>query len=62
VQPEAVALRQKLSRYRIHFRELHHSRRFIRHCAELCRNVFFGLIQPVIVSLLVVPALDKFTP
>jgi len=62
VLAEAVALRQKLSRDRIHPGGLRLTGRIIRHCAERCCIAFFGLIQPVIASLLVTPALDKFTP
>jgi cytochrome bd-type quinol oxidase subunit 2 len=62
VLAEGVALHRKLSRYRIHLRGLYHAKRFFRLFAEICGIAFVMLIQPVIVSMLVMSALDKFTP
>jgi hypothetical protein len=62
VLAEGVALHQKLSRYRTHLRGLYHAKSFLRLSAEICGIAFVVLIQPVIVSMLVMSALDKFTP
>jgi cytochrome bd-type quinol oxidase subunit 2 len=62
VLAEAVALHQKLSGYRVHLRGLYHSKSFFRLFVETCGIAFVVLIQPVIVSMLVMLALDKFTP
>lgn len=62
VLAEGVALHQQLSRYRAHLRGLYQAKRFFRLFWETCSIAFIVLIQPVIVSLLVMSALDKFTP
>lgn len=59
---EGVALHSKLSKYRAHLRELYHIRSFFRLYAEIGSILFFALIQPVIVAMLVMSALDKFNP
>src|SRR5665647_1873057 len=62
VLAEAVALHRKLFRYRTHLRWLYHSKRFFRLFAEICSIAFVVLIQPVIVSMLMMSALDNFNP
>jgi hypothetical protein len=62
VLAEGVALYQKLSRYRAHLRRLYQAKRFIRLFGETSGIALVVLIQPVIVSMLVMSALDKFTP
>jgi hypothetical protein len=62
VLAEAVALHQKLSRYRAHLRGLYHAKRFLRWTAEICGIVVVVLIQPVIVAMMMMSALDNFTP
>ena len=62
VLAEGVAFYQKLSRYRVHLRGLYHAKRFFRLSGEICGIAFVVLIQPVIVSMLTMSALDKFTP
>ncbi len=62
VLAECVALHRKLSRYRAHLRGLYHAKRFFRLSGEICGIAFVMLIQPVIVSILVISALDRFTP
>jgi len=62
VLAEAVALHQKLSGYRTHLRGLYRTKRFIRLFAEISSIAFVVLIQPVIVSMLMMSALDNFNP
>jgi len=62
VLAEGVVLHQQLSRYRAHLRGLYHAKRFFRLLAEVCSIAFVVLIQPLIVSILVISALDRFTP
>lgn len=62
VLAEGVALHRRLSRYRAHLRGLYDAQRFFRLFGEICSIAFVVLIQPLIVSILVISALDKFTP
>lgn len=62
VLAEAVALHQKLSRFRAHLRGLYDAKRFVRWSAEICGIAFVVLIQPVIVAMLMMSALDNFNP
>lgn len=62
VLAEAVALHRKLSRYRAHLRGLYQTKSFFRLFAEICSIAFVVLIQPLIVSKLMMLALDNFTP
>jgi hypothetical protein len=59
---EGVAMHNKLSKYRTHLRELFSTRRFLRLYAEIASIALVVLIQPVIVTLLVMSALDNFDP
>jgi hypothetical protein len=62
VLAEGVALHDKLSKYRAHLHELHRTKRFFRLSAEIGSIAFVVAIQPVIVSKLVMSALDNFNP
>lgn len=62
VLAEGVALHRRLSRYRAHLRELYQAKRLLRLCAEISGMALVVLIQPVIVSLLMMKTLDGFTP
>jgi hypothetical protein len=62
VLAEGVALHNKLSKYRAHLRELQQTKSFIRLFAEICSIAFIVIIQPVIVTMLVMSALDNFNP
>lgn len=62
VVAEGVAMHRKVSQYRGHLRELYRTGRFLRLLSEMFGIAFVVLIQPVIVSVLVVMALDNFNP
>jgi hypothetical protein len=62
VLAEGVVLYQKLTKYQAHLRGLYHAKRFFRLTGEICIITFVVLIQPLIVSILVISALDRFTP
>jgi len=62
VLAEGVALHRKLLVYRVHLRGLYRAKRFFRLFGEICSISLVVLIQPVIVSMLVMSALDRFTP
>jgi hypothetical protein len=62
VLAEGVALHSKLSKYRAHLRELHRTKSYIRMFAEIGSISFIVIIQPVIVTMLVMSALDNFNP
>jgi hypothetical protein len=62
VLAEGVAMHSKLSKYRAHLRELYRTRRFFRLFAEIGSIAFVVLIQPAIVTMLVLSALDNFNP
>ena len=62
VLAEAVALHRKLSGYRVHLRGLYHAKNFFRLSAEICGIAVVVLVQPVIVTWLVLSALDNFNP
>jgi len=62
VLAEAVALHSKLGKYRAHLRELYLAKRFIRLFAEIGSIAFVVVIQPVVVTMLVMSALDNFNP
>jgi uncharacterized membrane protein len=59
---EAVALHRKLARYRTHLRGLRSKKRYIRLFAETGSVAVVVLIQPVLVTMLLLSALDRFTP
>lgn len=62
VLAEGVALHRKLSRYRAHLRELYQAKRLFRLFAEISGVALVVLIQPLIVSMLMMRTLDGFTP
>ena len=62
VLAEAVALHRQVSKYRDHLRELYRSGRFLRLLSEIFGIIFAALIQPVIVSWMLLLAMDNFTP
>jgi hypothetical protein len=62
VLAEGVALHGKISKYRAHLRKLYLAKRFFRLFAEICSIAFVVVIQPVIVTMLVMSALDNFNP
>lgn len=62
VLAEGVALHSKLSKYRAHLRELYRKQRYFRLFAEIGSIAFVVVIQPVIVTMLVLSALDNFNP
>lgn len=59
---EAVVLHRKLARYRAHLRDLHIAKRYIRLLAETGSVAVVVLVQPVLVAMLLLSALDRFTP
>jgi hypothetical protein len=62
VLAEGVALHRKLSKYRAHLRELYQAKRLFRLFAEISGVALAVLIQPLIVSMLMMRTLDGFTP
>ncbi len=62
VLAELIALHRKVARYREHVRELYRSGRFFRLFSEGAGILVVALIQPVIVSVLLLKALDNFDP
>ena len=62
VLAEGVALHSKLSKYRAHLHALQRTKRYFRLFAELGGIVFVVVIQPVIVTMLVISALGNFNP
>lgn len=59
---EAIALHRQASKYRDHLRELYRKGRFLRLLSEMFGIFFAALIQPVVVSWLLLVAMDNFTP
>lgn len=59
---EAIAMHRKIGRYRDHLRELYRKGRFLRLLSELFGLMFAALIQPVIMSWLLLLAMDNFNP
>lgn len=62
VLAEAVVLHRRLSKFRAHLRGLYRARRLALLLAEIGGVAVVVLIQPVIVALLMMKALDNFTP
>lgn len=62
VLAEGVAMHRKVSKYRDHLRELYRTGRFLRLLTELFGILFAALIQPVLVSWMLLLAMDNFTP
>jgi hypothetical protein len=59
---EAIAMHRQISTYRGHLRELYRKGKFLRLLSEMFGLLFAALIQPVIVSWLLLVAMDNFTP
>lgn len=59
---EMIAMHRKVARYRDHLRGLYRSARYPRLIAECAAILAVALIQPVIVSVLLLKALDNFDP
>jgi hypothetical protein len=59
---EAIAMHRKVAKYRDHLRELYRQGRFLRLLSETSGLFFAALIQPVIVSWLLMVAVDNFNP
>ena len=59
---EGVAMHSKASKYRAHLRELYRTRKFIRLLMETGSIALVILVQPVIVSVLMVKAMDNLNP
>ena len=59
---EAIAMHRQISKYRDHLRELYRKGKFLRIMSEVFGLLFGALIQPVIVSWLLLVAMDNFTP
>ncbi len=62
VLAEGVALHSKISKFRIHLRELYQTKRFLRLFAEIGGVAIIVLIQPVVISMLIMGALNNLTP
>ncbi len=62
VLAEMIAMHRKVTRYRDHLRTLFRTGRFMRLCAECSGVLVVVLIQPVLISVLLLKALDNFTP
>lgn len=62
VLAEGVAMHRKVGKYRDHLRELYRTGRFMRLLSELFGVAFAALIQPVLMSWLLLLAMDNFTP
>ena len=59
---EIVALRKQLSKIMVHLQLLFQTGKKVRFLVVICGIAVFLLIQPVIVALLVVLALNNFNP
>ena len=59
---EVIALHRKVSTYRSHLRELYRKGQFLRLLSEIFGLAFAALVQPVIVSWLLLVAMDGFNP
>jgi uncharacterized membrane protein len=59
---EIVALRKQAARLRGRWRQYYREARFARLFAELCGVAAFFLVQPVLVALVVIQAIDNFNP
>ncbi len=62
VLAELIAMHSKVARYRQHLRSLYLAGRFLRLFSEGFGILVIVLIQPVMVSLLLLKALDNFDP
>ncbi len=62
VLAELIAMQRKVARYREHVRGLYRSGRFLRLFSESVGILAIVLIQPAIISLLLLKALDGFDP
>jgi uncharacterized membrane protein len=59
---EIAALRTQASRLREHWKQLYMAAKFLRAFAEICGVAAFFLVQPFIVAILVLLALNGFNP
>ncbi len=59
---EVIAMHRKVAMYRDHLRSLYQKGRFSRILAELLGILAFAAVQPIVVCLLLVAALDNFNP
>lgn len=59
---EAIALHRQMSKYRGHLRDLYRKGRFLRLLSEIFGILCAALIQPVIMSWLMLVAMDNFNP
>lgn len=59
---ELVLMHRKVMQYRNHLRNLHRSGRRLRLYAETICVAALALVQPVLISLLIVMALGSFNP
>jgi hypothetical protein len=59
---ELIAMHSKVAKYRDHLRGLYRSGRFMRLLSECIGILVVTLIQPVVVSVLLLKALDNFDP
>ncbi len=59
---ELAVMHRKISKYRDHLRALYRSGRKTRFFAEVGGVAALALVQPVIISLLIVAALGSFNP
>jgi hypothetical protein len=62
VLAELIAMHSKVGKYRNHLRGLYRSGRFLRLLSEGLGILAVALIQPVVVSVLLLKALDNFNP
>jgi hypothetical protein len=59
---ELIAMHGKVAKYRDHLRGLYRSARYMRLLSECAGIMVVALIQPVVVSVLLLKALDNFDP
>ncbi len=62
VLAELIAMHGRVARYREHLRGLYRSGRFLRLFSEGAGVLALALVQPVLVSVLLLHALDNFDP
>lgn len=62
VLAEMIAMHQKVKRYRDHLRALIAGKRYLRLLGEGVGVLLVAMIQPALISILLLKALDNFTP
>jgi hypothetical protein len=62
VLAEMIAMHAKVKQYREHLRGLLQARRYFRFGAESIGILLALLVQPVLIAMLLLKALDNFTP